>query len=227
MSVLGGFGRLTGGALLFIGLLTFIILYSLNNSGVLSNSYFSASIGQIVNASSSTAYGAAGYNSSQRAELQQTLVNFTQQNPGCANLLCFATKQLNLNIPTSQNYLFNYEFLAAIAAIIGVVLLILSYEGGERLQAIGRGSISAAIISFVSTYLPLVFILPYLFSIPIQGLAIKIPASVMAPFTNLVLILDIIFGVIGVVLLIIRFVFFRRSIPKPIILQGMRTEGNT
>lgn len=209
MGILGSFGKSVGGLLFVLGLIAFITFYALNSSGILGSAYLNEATGQIINSS--------GYNASQEHLLEQTVSNFTRLNPGCANLLCFVSQQFKINLPTSSSNFSTYQLLAEIALVFGLILLIFSYEGGDRLRAIvGRGLLSAAILSFVSTYLPLVFILPYLLAIPIQGLSLSIPSSVTAPFTGVVLFLDIIFGAVGIALIILNLILLRRSRATPV-----------
>lgn len=221
MSALGGFGRWLGGGLLFIGLLLFITMYAANASGILSSQYLNNAIGQIANASANQA-SLPGQGQS-ASNITNILNSFLSKNPNC-NLLCLAMSPLesitNMNVPISTSSGALYQLLSEIAIAAGAILIFLSYEGaGSKFAAAGRTSLSAAIISFVSTYIPIMFILPYLLSFQLYGVTIKIPASILAPFTGLVLSLDIIVGIVGIVLILIRYIFFRK--PKQQKLQQM------
>jgi hypothetical protein len=200
-----------GSGLLFLGILIFITFYAANSSGILSTQYLNNAIGQIANASVIQSITGQGQTA---ANVSSALNQLLSHNPNC-NILCLASgpaspSSTNTNPPISPSSSSLFQLLGEIIAVVGVVLIFFSYdEMGNKLVAIGRGALAASIISFVSTYIPFVFMLPYLISLTLFGLSIKIPVSVIAPFANLILTLDIIFGVIGVILMVIKFLFFR------------------
>ncbi len=227
--VLAGLGRWLGGILFFFGLISFITLYAANNSGVLSPQYLNSAIGQIANASSScSSIGGIGSsctaNNTEVSQIESALSQFSTNNPGC-NLGCLLTQELSqasltanktgVSVPLSTSDTGLYQIIAEVVAVIGAVLIFFSYEGSKKLSALGRGFLSVSIISFVSTYIPLVYVFPYLLSnLTLDGFKLSIPASVTAPFTSLVLNLDIIFAIVGIVLIAIKYVAFRKK-PAP------------
>ncbi len=224
MSFLRRAGMWFGGALLFFGLFSFITLFSLNVSGVLSPHYFNSALSQIVNASTSSSIYSAGQsiNSTQAAQLETLLGTFQANNPNC-NVLCLISQhiehQTGLSAPLTTSNLNLYQIILEIVAVLGAVLTIFSYKDTyAKFSALGKSSLAVAIISFVAIYIPLMFIVPYLFSgVKIESFTLHIPLSVIAPFTSVVLSLDIIFGIVGVVLLIIGAIFLaikRRNTPK-------------
>jgi hypothetical protein len=199
-----------GGTLLFVGLLLFITFYAVNSSGVLSSQYFNTAIHEIVNASTfSGGNSLLGGNSS-----SQNMTNFLGSFNSNCNLLCLV--QAPSSLPISQSSFGFYQLISEILAAVGAVLMFLSYTGGDKLFAIGKTSLSAAIISFVSTYVPIAYLLPYLASsFNVHGFSIVIPVSVTAPFTNVVLSLDTIFMIAGVVLIVVGRIVFRKKTQAP------------
>ncbi len=223
--VLAGIGRWFGGIFLFFGLLAFITLYAANTSGVLSSSYFNSAINQIANASVSCgSFGIAGTgcssNSTKASQIESALNQFSTNNPNC-NLGCLVTQELSqasltnktgLSVPLSTSDTGLYQIIAEVIAALGAVLIFFFYEGEKRVTALGRGFLSASIISFISAYVPFVYIFPYLLSnASIDGFKLTVPASVTAPFTGIVLSLDIIFAVVGIVLIVIKYLAFRKK----------------
>ncbi len=215
MSILKGLEKWIGGIMLFFGVIFFITLFSLNVSGVLSPQYFNSTIHQIINASTSGSIYSGGQtlNSTQINQLASLI----GQNPNC-NILCFLSQQLstktNIMPFLTTSSLGLYQLILEVIMAIGAALMFLSYKGVyTKLTAFGRTLLSSAIISFVSTYIPLMFIVPYFLSgVTIYSFTVSIPTSVVAPFTSVVLSLDIIFGVAGAIAFIIgAILLFRKN----------------
>ena len=195
-----------GGTLLFVGLLLFITFYAVNSSGILSSQYFNTAIHEIANASTSSGGSLPLVGNSSNQNITRFLGGF---NPDC-NLLCLM--QAPSTLPISPSSFWLYQLISEILAAAGAVLVFLAYAGGDKLAAIGKTSLSAAIISFVSTYVPIAYLLPYLASsFNVHGFSIVIPASVTAPFTSVVLSLDITFAIAGVVLMVVGRIIFRKK----------------
>ncbi len=217
MSILKRAGMWFGGAMLFFGLLSFITLFSLNTSGVLSPQYFNSALSQIINSSASPSItGNSALNSTQITYLESLLGTFQANNPNC-NVLCLVSQkvgnQTNLSAPLTASSLNLYQIIIELMAVLGAVLIFFSYpDKYTKLTAFGRIPLSVAIISFVSTYIPLMFVVPYLFSgLKIGSFTLSVPASVVTPFTSVVIVLDIVFGVIGITLLIISAILLARK----------------
>ncbi len=221
MGVLSGVGRWFGGVLLFFGLASFITLYALSASGVLSSTYAANTISTIVNYSISgnslSGSSLPGINSTSNlnmSQLKQYIQSVLSKNPNC-NIFCLATQKLSnsssVNFPLTTSNIKDFQLVAGIAAAIGAVLVFLLYKGKDRFTALGRNVLSVSILSFVSVYIPLVYIIPYFFAVKVSSFTIRIPESVFAPFTSLVLTMDIIFGVIGAVLLVLGVVIYRNK----------------
>ncbi len=206
MGLGGGFGRWIGSTLLFFGMLAFISLYAINASGLLSAAYTNTAINEVVSASTglNNVNVTTGKISNQSASQIEAVINKTlANNPNCS-ILCLpfaqqGTSGLGRFLSTSDIQL--YQWFALLIAIIGGIMVAIFYEGAGKAIAIGRGLLSAAIISFVVLYIPLNYIIPDFLHLTISNITIVIPQSVFQPYTSVILFLDFIIGGIGAVVL--------------------------
>ena len=222
--VLKSMGRWFGGIFLFFGLLFIIYLYSATSSGILSPQFTQNAISSIINysthSSSTSILNSSVNNANLSAAVSAALSKISNQ-PGCSFLCAISSsldKSTGINLPLSNSDIGLSSILADVFAAAGVVLIFLSYRGYKRFQATGRNTIAAAILSFVSVYIPFTFIIPFLVQFPVAGYTIRIPPTLFSPFTSTLLAFDIIFGVVGAVILIISFFLSRREAkfaPKP------------
>ncbi len=223
--LLAGIGRWFGGIFLFFGLIAFITLYAANASGVLTSGYLSSAIGQIANSSAScSTFGLGGSSCANgtASQIEAALSSFKTSNPNC-NIGCLITQELSqssltnktgLSAPLSTSDTGLYQTIAEVVAAIGAALVFFCYEMSKRFTALGRSFLSVAIISFVSTYIPFVYVFPYVLSnLSLDGFKLTIPQSVTAPFTSIVLSIDIIFGIAGLALIILPYLAFRKRAP--------------
>ena len=207
--------RWLAGGLLFFGLAFFVVLYSANSSGVISQQYFNTIVTQMEN--SSSAQGTSGANSTQASSILST---FQKDNPNC-NILCFADVQLftqttNLNTPLSTSNSSTYQTISEIVAVIGAILMFFAYKGSDKLFAAGRNLLSVGILTFVAVYLPLAFIFPALLStVTIHSISFSMPSGTAIPFLNILLSLDLLFGTVGIGLMILKYIVDVRKKSEP------------
>lgn len=229
--VLKSLARWFGGIFLFFGLLFIIYLYSATSSGILSPHFTQTAISSIINystSSSASLLNSSVNNANLSAAVSAALSKISNQ-PNCSFLCALSStlyKSTGINIPMSNSDISIFAILADVFAAAGVVLIFLSYKGYKRFQAVGRNTIAAAILSFISVYVPFTFIIPFFVQFPVAGYTIRIPPTLFAPFTSVLLMFDIIFGVIGAAVLVVSLILARRETrfaPKPPLDQGPKT----
>ena len=207
--MLGNAGRYIGGLLLFLGLLFFIVILAGFSSGFFSHSFAQSAINQIMGYTTSQYQLSNVVSPVNISSLNSTVIPQLNSKISYINcgMGCLASSYLKsvsgINLPMNNIDLYHYELIALAIAIIGAVLMFFSYEKEKKLTAIGKNMISTAILSVVIFYIPLSFIIPYLFSFPISSFSLKIPTTVLSSFSSSILSIDIIVAVIGIVLWIV------------------------
>ena len=207
--MLGNAGRYIGGLLLFLGLLFFIVILAGFSSGFFSHSFAQSAINQIMGYTTSQYQLSNVVSPVNISSLNSTVIPQLNSKISYINcgMGCLASSYLKsvsgINLPMNNIDLYHYELIALAIAIIGAVLMFFSYEKEKKLTAIGKNMISTAILSVVIFYIPLSFIIPYLFSLPISSFSLKIPTTVLSSFSSSILSIDIIVAVIGIVLWVV------------------------
>ncbi|MCL4399322.1 hypothetical protein M1293_02335 [Candidatus Parvarchaeota archaeon] len=196
-----------GGIMVFFGLSAFVFMYALNSSGALSPGFLHTAISSIINYSSnsSNVLTTSSISASNESAIISQALSKISSNPNC-NVLCLLSvnsQSSSISPFLTQSAVQTYQWLSLLVAIIGAVLIFLGYKFTRGFQALGRNLLTVAILSFVDTYVPLVFILPLLFKINISNISIRIPPNLFTPFVSVILMLDILFGVTGVILLVV------------------------
>jgi hypothetical protein len=251
--------------ILFLGMISFIILYSLNVSGVLAPKFAINAISSIltnsltgnitVNNQTLTSKQVDQFINNYSSRINLSISACTAKYPDCTDIACLAQEFIhnqcalpnfgNLNsssnssltnlsinknlsslnvpnlpvpfIPLAVSDMEGYQFSAELLAAVGAALIIFFNITDRRkmFKSLGKAAVSAALASFIILYLPLAYILPNYLKINAgHGIIISIPGNLFSPLTSVVLTLDIIFGVIGAVLLVFAYVLFEEKRPS-------------
>ncbi len=201
-----------GGILLFIGLLGIITAYSAIASGMLSHSFAQNAINEIINYTLSNSAFNSQINTNNLSNAVSTQLSSVINQPNCGTL-CMVSSAIKdstgISLPLNGTYVDYYSWIVDALTVMGIVLIVLGYRSFSAMMAIGRNAVSVGIISFVTTFVPIVFILPTFATFTVSGFTVGVPYSVLQPFASTLLNAEIITGVVGAVLIIASYILNR------------------
>ena len=200
-----------GGILLFVGLLGIITVYSAIASGMLSHSFAQNAISEIINYTLSNNLNSQ-INVNNLSNAVSTQLSSVINQPNCGTL-CMVSSAIKdstgINLPLNGNYVNYYSWIVDALTAAGVVLIVLGYRSFSAMMAIGRNAVSVGIMSFVTTFVPIVFIIPTFATFTVSGFTVGVPYSVLQPFASALLNAEIAVGVAGAVLMIVSYILNR------------------
>ncbi|MGC8681903.1 MAG: hypothetical protein ACP5RE_02265 [Candidatus Acidifodinimicrobium sp.] len=207
MGILSGVGRYVGGLLLFMFLSSFIFLFAINSSGILTPQYTNKII-------------ASMYNSSLNSTELSALKGLNSSSSGVLGLLAGSSGSGGSNLLVSllsSSKLYEEELLSLIFAVVGFVLVIVSSSGGSKFKNTGKTILSISILTAATVFGIFYVFLPMFSSIDLDGVLIKLPLSLFSPFTDQVFLISAALAVASIMLLILGHMIDRRSTPiKPV-----------
>ncbi|MEM3190869.1 MAG: hypothetical protein QW292_02000 [Candidatus Parvarchaeota archaeon] len=201
MGVLSGIGRYLGGLLLFIFLSSFIFLFAVNSSRILTPAYTTKILDSVISSSN-----ASSPLSSTNASAIESRYNLSST--GVLGLLEGSSSSggsdffLSL---LSSSKLYEEEYLSLLLAAAGFLLVFFSSRGGSRLRNTGKTFLSVSILTAATVFGIFYVFLPMFSSIDISGVTIKLPVSLFSPFTDQVFLISLAIAAAGIGLLIAGF----------------------
>lgn len=209
MGVLSGIGRYLGGLLLFIFLSSFIFLFAINSSGILTPQYTNKIIASVYNSSLSST--TSSLNSSSLSALESKL---NLSSAGVLGLLAGSSNSGRSNFLVSllsSSKLYEEEYFSLLFVAVGFLLILFSSHGGSKFKNTGKTMLSVSILTAATVFGIFYVFLPMFSNINISGMLIKLPLSLFSPFTNQVFFISIAVAVLSVILVVIGYIVDKRA----------------